>query len=587
MKSYFRLGLFCLLLIPGFIFLGRYVFADPDGSATSANPFKQEQKFPFLESETMRLVKSMIDKAYTGYTSALKGPVAGFPEGPKLTVDAAVQKEFSWLKKIKEKSEHKKDPVAKRLYGKPNLSEGDRLFRVAMMDKQISLKEAEEIGLANNTQVRSLLKKVETARSKVSEARRALFPTVQAEVTFNGGKAQGTSTIPGGRYYEGESQKLNITQPIFYDGELIATVKQAEASLRSSQEEFRKGKGEYLQQVRAAYYSAVKAEYNFQYQTTAYSEISELYEKSKKEHASGLISEIDTLNSESQFNNVYFQMETARNDLLSGYLILFQTIALDLDEPIQVDLRLDFVKINPDLYEVMDQVLRSNPEVSSKQANLEAAEQSIRVYHAKKLPKVELRGSYGMLGEVFKDTQSILTDNADLDTEKEWFMGVNVSMPLGPNSIDYDHVKHHYGPTVLALTGSEDWKDKITFNLFDRLADITDEKSAEGAYWQAVADLEKAKDDAIVKTKDEIYNLRKALIQIDTAIAKMRYQERQNGILKYLLSLQETQAAGYMEGLTEQAQNKFAFIQAMTDYHQAVSNLNILMGDPDHFQSRS
>ena len=126
----------------------------------------------------------------------------------------------------------------------------------------------------------------------------------------------------------------------------------------------------------------------------------------------------------------------------------------------------------------------------------------------------------------------------------------------------------------------------MTLDLFDKFPDLTDEQSAEAQYWQALGELAKAKDDAIVKTKDEVYNLRKALIQIDSAIAKMRYQERQNDILRYMMGMQESPPVNYLEGLNEQAQNKFAFIQAVIDYHEAVSNLNLLMGDPDYFNAK-
>jgi hypothetical protein len=197
-----------------------------------------------------------------------------------------------------------------------------------------------------------------------------------------------------------------------------------------------------------------------------------------------------------------------------------------------------------------------------------------------------MRGSIGKLGEAFRDEEAFLNNKHNVDPEKEWFLGVNASMPLGPNSVEYDVVKHVYGPTVLALNGSEDSRHKVTFGLFDRLADITDEKNAEAIYLQSLSELSKAKNDVIVQVKDEFYNLRKALVQIDASISKMRYQEKQNAILRYLTGLEEGSPGTLLEGLIDQAQNKFSFIQAVTDYHMAVSNINVAMGDIDHFETK-
>jgi outer membrane protein TolC len=165
-------------------------------------------------------------------------------------------------------------------------------------------------------------------------------------------------------------------------------------------------------------------------------------------------------------------------------------------------------------------------------------------------------------------------------------LGFNTSIPIGPNSFEYNWIRHKYGPTVLALTGSQDWTHKMVFNLFDKFSDITDEKGAQAALLQAQSDLEKAKDDVTIKVRDEFYNLHKSLIQIDSAIAKIRYQDKQNAILEYLLGLQETSVANVIESVIEQSQNKFSFIQAVSDYHLSVSGLSVAIGDPDYFESR-
>ncbi|MBI3252415.1 MAG: TolC family protein [Candidatus Omnitrophica bacterium] len=479
------------------------------------------------------------------------------------------------------------------MIGKPTpLSDGEALYKVAVSDNKIVLKEAVDIGLANNLAVRAAEKKADAARSKLTEARRALFPTVQGVYERNGGKASASDTIPGGRIFRGKNYKINATQPLFYGGELVLTVKQAEASWKSSQAEYQKLKNDAVREIKTAYYGVVKAEYNAEYQEKLRFEVDALHKRLVEERREKLISEIDFLNAESQTAQVFFQTEAAKNDLLSARLLLNHAAGLASDRPFPVDLRLTFSKIDPNLDEVTARALEKNPDIRVKSLLLEAAGYGVRIFTAKKLPHFDLRGSYGMLGEVFKDTAALEgsgslppgADNADLDTEKEWFFGVQGSMPLGPNSVEYSRVKHVYGPTIISLHGSEDWSHKVTFNLFDKLAEITDEKSAEAAFLQARADYDKAKNDLVVQLRDSVYNLRKALIQIDLATAKVKYQEKQNAVSGYLLSMQETAPAGVIEGMIEQAQNRFSFIQAIADYHVAVADLNSAIGDADYFE---
>ena len=102
---------------------------------------------------------------------------------------------------------------------------------------------------------------------------------------------------------------------------------------------------------------------------------------------------------------------------------------------------------------------------------------------------------------------------------------------------------------------------------------------------QAKSDYTKAKSDLTLKVRDGFYNIQKSLIQIDSAISKIRYQDKQNVIYEYMLSLQEGALDTLLDGWNEQAQSKFAFIQAVTDYDLALSDLGVAMGDPFYFEN--
>lgn len=465
------------------------------------------------------------------------------------------------------------------------ISDGEALYKVAVSDGTLTLEEAIQIALANNLQARAAKKKVEVARAKLTEARRALFPTVQGVLEYNGGKNQGDDDVPAGRLYKGESKKINISQPLFHGGELKLTVKQAESNLKLAEEEYKKVRNESIHQVRTAYFGAVKQEYNLQYQLSLLRDVGAVHKQVREAHLQKLISEIDFLNVDSQYNQAYFQVESAKNDLLSANLLLRQNLSLMSDEPLPIDLKLRYQKLELDFDELLKIALKQNPELRMKEFALESAAYGVQIYGAKKLPRVDLKGSYGMLGEAFHDTRAFRDHKADNDLEKEWFLGVQASMPLGPNSIEYSQIKHKYGPTALNLRGSEDWSNKVTFNLLDKFSEITDEKSAEATYLQAQSDLRTARNNVMTQLRDNFYNLKKALVQMDSAVSKIKYQERQSAAARYLVGLSESPPSSLLESLIELTSHKFSLIQAVVDYQLAISNLNLSTGDPNYFET--
>ncbi len=461
------------------------------------------------------------------------------------------------------------------------LTDGRALYKVAISDGKITIKEAVNIGLANSIQAQALLKKVDVADSKWTEAKRALFPTAQFQYDDNGGRSPSGADRP---LYKGRSIKVNVSQPLYYGGELVLTVKQAEENMKAAKMEYEKAKNELVQSIRTAYYSVVKTEYNVQYQETALKDISALYKTIKSAKDRGVFAEVDALNVESQYQQANFTTDSTHNDLLAAYLTLRQAMNLDSTDDLPLHLKLELKKISPNFSQLLDFALKNNPDILSKELAFLSARDGVEIYKAKKRPHFDFRGSFGHQGEHLTDSDSETVEEREkLPQKREWYAGIHGSMPFGANSGEFDMVKHQYGPTVSAFQGSTDWRRSWKFNLLDKLADITDEKSAQATFMQSEADWQKSRSEVIFKLKENFYSLQKALIQIDTTAAKMRYQEKQNSILKYMMGFQEATPGNYLEGLIEQASNRFSFIQAVTDYHLAVSNIGVTCGNPFYF----
>lgn len=461
------------------------------------------------------------------------------------------------------------------------ITEAEALYRVAISDGKITAREAAEVGLANNIQLQAAKKNIEVADAKLTEAKRGLFPTLQAQMDINGGITPG---ISGGRFYKGKSQKLNVTQPLYYGGELANTVKQAEENLHVSKEEYKKQRADLVHQIRIAYYGVVKAEYNAQYQVELFEKINVLLEKMKAQFDARVAAEIDFLNVQSQYQQVLFQLESSKNDVLSANVSLKQSMSIDAEGVLPVDLKITFSKASPRYEDLIQRAMQSNSDIRVKAYGIQAAKYGIEIYESKKKPHFELRGSYGMLGEALHDDIAFEDGKASIDQEKEWFLGVQGRMPLGAHSVEYEQIKRVYGPTSSALIGSSDWRHTVKYNMFDQFGAITDEKTAQYTLLQAETEYQTIRDEVILRIRDEYYNLQKYLISIDTSTAKLQYLEKQLAIYDYLFNMQEVSMSDYLEDIIAQAQDKYAFIQAVADYNVSLSQIGTLIGDPNYFE---
>lgn len=577
---------FFLITVLFFSLPKTFLYADQNLTDFQKELIQSKQKVPVvpslnLQDEAQLLMDELVKKGYSAPPKSISIQEVEY-KPVKITASSGPLKN----KPIKSVSLYKKPKTIIKSFGLFNidydkpLSEGESLYRVAISDQLLTLKEAQEIAVSNSAALLAFKKKIDVAESKLFEAKRALFPTLQVAYQENGG-------IFNGRFYRGRNQKINLNQPLFYGGELILTVKQAEENLKSAKKEYSKNRAELLHQMRTSYYGVVKAEYNLRYQNELFNKASIFYNRIQKEHENKIISEIDYLNVESQFHQIHFNTESSQNDLLTAKLLLNQSLGLMPDEKVPVDLKLNFTKVNVVFDEMLEVALKNNPDLQIKEYAYKSSQLGLQIYEAKKLPRWDLRGSFGYLGEALKDDATILLGKSDEDLEKEWFLGIKGSLPIWGNSIEYDTIKHVYAPTVSSYQGgSIDWNHTVKFNLLDKISDITDEKQAQAAYYQAKSEYEKARNEMISKLREDFYNLQKSLIQVDASIAKVNYQEKQNRILEYMLSMQETQAAGLMEGWIEAAQDKYAFIQAVSDYKIALSSLSTTIGDPDYFEAK-
>lgn len=460
-------------------------------------------------------------------------------------------------------------------YDKPyQPPEGVLAYKVAVSDGLVTLEEAQEIAVKNSVLLASMQKRVKGAERKLTEARRALFPTISAEAVANGG-------IVAGDAYQGESWKLNLSHTVFDGGELIFTLKQAEANVGSDKAKYAKERLELVHRVGEAYRGVVTADYNLAYQDSLLAEVDEIKARTDEEHNEKLIPEIDYLEVGSLHNQVIFQKVSAESAYLQAKLILAQELGIDPSLPTPLDTVLGVKEIPLDLEVVRRTAQKHNWDIRLKELAAEGAFYNVKVFDAKKMPKIELRGSMGLQGE------SSVGAGYHNDLENEHFIGIEGSLPLGGNTIEYGYTRRFFGPTVLSLTGSEDYRHRVAFFLLDKLADLTDADIAKADYLVAKDEVQKERVNTDVRVHEAFYDYKGALLQIDTSLSKIKFREKQVSILKVLASLEESKVSSLVNEMMALSEDRFAYVKAVAETHDTLSNINRLIGIEGYYGNES
>lgn len=457
------------------------------------------------------------------------------------------------------------------------LPEGRIALTVALSDGRLTLPEAEEIAVKNSLMLESLRHRASGARRKVNEAIRAFFPTAGLEFSGGGGVINDDA-------YHSKKAMLNFSQPVYYGGELIFTLRQAQASMRSEELKYQKERTDVVRQTGEAYRNAVNAVYNLNYQEELYAEIQKYKVRQDKAYEARLVAEIEKLEIASIFNQVAFQRETAITTQKSANLTLCQAIGVKADQVLPVDPTVQVNRMNEvDLDDYLNRVGMGNYDIRIKQATLESAYYGAKVFDAQRQPRVDLRGNWGWAGEAKNvklpdDQQAGDQGPFTLDTEHEQAIIATVSVPWGPNTTNYSYQRRFFAPTVSSFQGSEDFKHSVTTNFFDRLSNLTDEEVAKADYLKAMAELQKERTDQEINARQAYYDYESALLQLETSEAKIIFRERQVKILEQTTRMEEARVTELLNELTGLAEDRYSRITAISSANNALAKMDYLAG---------
>ncbi|MFA6078701.1 MAG: TolC family protein [Candidatus Omnitrophota bacterium] len=446
----------------------------------------------------------------------------------------------------------------------------------------LTMKDCIDIAVKNHIPLQVAQKSIKLADQRLWEARRNMLPTVGIRFEEYSGRVQA-------REYTGRKQYLEGQQPVYHGGELYYTMKQAEVNLEVVKTDYARIRNELVLQVKKGYYTLLKSRENLKLQQELSGEVAKIYDMVNRQAEVNIIPKLEVLNVSSQVGQVKFQLASADGDEAVAELILKQAMNVDYKENLNIQPKGKFKKIDVEYERVLKAALMNRPEMKINELMIAYYNYEKYIARAKGRLKLDLMGNWGLAKEEFA-SQDRLGPTAgggydqDQKMEQQWYAGVKGSIPFWGSTAEYSWTKEQWTPVVSAYQGTEATTQTYKFNFLDNLKVYSDKISAEIDFDRSRQELVKIRQDITLEAREGCFAYEKAILQLDTATNKVMYQEKDLEVNKLKRGLDELPDSTIIESSIKLAQEKFGYVQAVTDCFLAVASLNKAIGVDEYFE---
>ncbi len=457
--------------------------------------------------------------------------------------------------------------LAEKRIWKSVLTPEDRLPNATIL----LLAQCIQIGLSNNGAVKVAEEQARLARVKVAEARRGLYPTASVKWTETRGEAGLTTQNFQGREFTAEGQQL-----LFDGGRATALYKQAEVNYEITQASYDRMLSDTRLEITQSYYHLAQLKHVVKAYREAVAQSKDDLERNRRRFDLGLNRSLDLLAVESQYRDLVHRFEAMERDLSLAYLALGQSMNLSPDQMIDIDEPLAYEDVNVTLDAALFLGLANRPEIEIGELLVQYNQFGKDAADALDKLQVNVTGSLGERSEVF--------ETEDLSLKTEWFLGVNVSHPWGPNTVSSEALTQDKVPSVGQFTSTRFKSNTLRLSLFDRLKSGRIEASVR--LDEALSELERTKREVTLEAKQAFYDYQRSHDQMKSTGLEVALAEESAKVVRAQVSLDEARIQDLFDTASRLLQVKTTYIESLAGYHTSVAQLNHAVGVEGYFNSR-
>lgn len=411
-------------------------------------------------------------------------------------------------------------------------------------------------------------REVHAANLRKREAFRALYPAAEGKWEETQGEAEPRSGTPE---FEQKLYGVEISQPLYQGGRLFSAFGHTRAQEQAARYRYEKLRQDFVYDVYQAYYELVRLERNVKDAERLLIFAENAVVMAKKQYHLGLRRKLEYLNVSAQYNQMKYQMESARRDRSLARLHLLRLIGLDADFPLIVETEILF-KDAPfgDLNQYFQTALAHRPDLQEQEQLTKAIRYSSTMAQSASRLKLHMTGFYGRSGAAYK------TETFDYDPE--WSVGLRLSRPFWGNTVASSGFRERTTPKIGQTERTKTETGMLSVKLLDSLGTLAEREEGEIAASRADYRLKDMKRLIISEVEDAFFNAQKAQLAVQTALKEMELGEEEVPILESARKLGEANISEVLAGRGRLNNARWAYNEALANYVLALARLNKAVG---------
>ena len=391
---------------------------------------------------------------------------------------------------------------------------------------KMSIEDCLKLTLVNNKRLQRVVEEKEVARGKELGSYSAILPSVSLTGEYLRKDEVASISLPSGPAItmgdlDNYSAGLNVTQPIFAGGAIVANINAGRLFSLLADELVRAMVQEVIYSASHSYYDVLLNQHLLQISADAVRSADAHLNDVRQKRRGGVASDFDVLRAEVELSNFKAELIQNKNAIDISKANLLKVMGVSQDSEVALSDELDYSAFKMSMEQAVETAYRNRPDLFSRQFDIKLQKELLNIARSRYWPTVS--GFYNNIWSKPDPHNSVV-----IDWGRAWQAGFMVSLPV-----------------------------------FDGLA-------REGEVIERKARLKQAQIDLIDAEETALFELTKAQLSIENAEEFVESQRLNLTRAKEGLRLAEI---GYKEGTNTQVEMidaQAALTQARAFYYQAV-----------------
>ena len=400
----------------------------------------------------------------------------------------------------------------------------------------LSLDEAIQLALAQNTGLKVTKKGEETAEAKLRQAKGT--NGVSASLSDN----LSTSKVSGGERNDGNNLNLSGSLPIYSGGKNQANIKSSEIGMDTAKLATERAQENLKLSVIKAYYDALEAQKNIDVNQESVNNYQAHLTNVQQLFSAGSKAKIDVLRSSVELSNAQQTLIKSQNSYEVKLATLRNYLNMDREEPLSLTTDFVYDKFETPMAEAIAYAYGNRKDLLSDEYVVEQKELAIKAAKAGFLPTVKLSVGVGQSNDFHPSSGS----------SQSWSAGIGVNWNIFDSGVTRAKVDEAEIAHDVALLTLEKDKETVDLNLRTAYYNMREAEKRLGSTSDAVGQAEE--DYYIAKEK---YRAGEGLMldiidaQLALSTAKMNHISAQYDYARYKAEVENAMVLGLTE--SEQA----------------------------------